>query len=107
MFGKLAVNDQNFNECCLCRRYYYMGQYTVAPAFAGLQPLYKKIAFTMALPTIIGKICHYTLLSSLRRLYLINFFCRCPVLVIGVIYANITAKYLFNRILRNSPHRYR
>jgi hypothetical protein len=32
-----------------------MGQYTVAPAFAGLQPLYKKIAFTMALPTIIGK----------------------------------------------------
>ncbi|KAI8583521.1 hypothetical protein K450DRAFT_221572 [Umbelopsis ramanniana AG] len=59
--------------------YYYMGQYTVAPAFAGLQPLYKKIAFTMALPTII---------------------------VIGVIYANITAKYLFNRIYRNSHHRY-
>ncbi|GAB5590318.1 hypothetical protein Unana1_05218 [Umbelopsis nana] len=59
--------------------YYYLGQYTVAPAFAGLQPVYKKIAFTVALPTII---------------------------VIGVIYANITAKYLFNRILRNSRHRY-
>lgn len=55
----------------------YLGQYAEAPAFGSLQENYKKIAFTIAIV---------------------------PTFVIGTIYANVTAKLIYQRILGKSRH---
>lgn len=55
----------------------YLGQYAEAPAFGSLQENYKKIAFTIAIV---------------------------PTFVIGTIYANVTGKLVYSRILGKSRH---
>ncbi|KII86443.1 hypothetical protein PLICRDRAFT_177986 [Plicaturopsis crispa FD-325 SS-3] len=57
--------------------YRYAGQYTQAPAFGSLQPLYKKLSFAWVIV---------------------------PTVVIGVIYGNVTAKHIYGRIMKDSRH---
>jgi hypothetical protein len=59
--------------------YAYLGQYAEAPAFGSLETLYKKISFA---PVLV------------------------PTIVIGVIYSNVSAKYVFQRVLANSRHQH-
>ncbi|KAJ7043090.1 transmembrane amino acid transporter protein-domain-containing protein [Mycena alexandri] len=60
--------------------YHYVGnQYITAPAFGSLQPLYKKIAFSFAIPTIV---------------------------YLGSLYSSVTARFIFFRLFRNSEHRH-
>ncbi|KAH8882294.1 amino acid transporter [Thozetella sp. PMI_491] len=59
--------------------YAYTGnQYMTAPAFGSLQPLYKKVAFSFMIPTII---------------------------FLGVLYASVSARFVFFRIFQNSRHK--
>ncbi|KAI1306341.1 N amino acid transport system protein [Xylaria venustula] len=53
-------------------------QYMTAPAFGSLQPIYKKIAFSFMIPTII---------------------------FLGVLYASVSARFVFLRIFHNSRHK--
>ncbi|OAK94947.1 hypothetical protein IQ06DRAFT_233136 [Phaeosphaeriaceae sp. SRC1lsM3a] len=56
----------------------YLGQYATAPAFGSLGPIvYKKASFAFVIV---------------------------PTLVIGVIYANVSAKFVYNRIMGKSRH---
>ncbi|THH12049.1 hypothetical protein EW146_g7833 [Bondarzewia mesenterica] len=65
---------------CGALMYHYVGnQYITAPAFGSLQPVYKKIAFSFAIPTIV---------------------------FLGALYASVTARFVFFRIFRNSHHRH-
>ncbi|KAF7544422.1 hypothetical protein G7046_g9793 [Stylonectria norvegica] len=58
--------------------YAYTGdQYVTAPAFGSLHPLYKKVAFSFMIPTII---------------------------FLGTLYASVTARFVFFRVFRNSKH---
>ena len=59
--------------------YSKLGQYTTGSAYGALQPVYKKIAYSFAIPTII---------------------------MLGVLYASVVGRFLFFRIMRNSKHRY-
>ncbi|KAF7323237.1 Protein kinase domain-containing protein [Mycena chlorophos] len=60
--------------------YHYVGnQYITAPAFGSLQPTYKKIAFSFAIPTIV---------------------------YLGSLYSSVSARFIFFRIFRSSEHRY-
>lgn len=60
--------------------YSFVGnQYMTSPAFGSLQPLYKKIAFSFAIPTLI---------------------------FLGSLYSVVTARFLFVRVFENSRHRY-
>ncbi|KAJ7674398.1 transmembrane amino acid transporter protein-domain-containing protein [Mycena rosella] len=60
--------------------YHYVGnQYITAPAFGSLQPLYKKIAFSFAIPTIV---------------------------YLGSLYSSVTARFIFFRLFRNSEHKH-
>ncbi|GAP89231.2 putative n amino acid transport system protein [Rosellinia necatrix] len=59
--------------------YAYTGnQYMTSPAFGSLQPIYKKIAFSFMIPTII---------------------------FLGVLYASVSARFVFLRIFHNSRHK--
>ncbi|KAI1769048.1 transmembrane amino acid transporter protein-domain-containing protein [Hypoxylon sp. FL1150] len=59
--------------------YAFVGnQYITSPAFGSLIPLYKKIAFSFMIPTII---------------------------FLGVLYASVSARFLFFRIFQNSRHK--
>ena len=59
--------------------YAYTGnQYITAPAFGSLEPLYKKISFSFMIPTLI---------------------------FLGVLYASVSARFLFFRIFHNSQHK--
>lgn len=59
--------------------YAYTGnQYITSPAFGSLQPIYKKIAFSFMIPTII---------------------------FLGVLYASVSARFVFLRIFHNSRHK--
>lgn len=59
--------------------YVYTGnQYMTAPAFGSLQETYKKAAFSFMIPTII---------------------------FLGVLYASVSARFIFFRIFKNSQHR--
>ncbi|KAJ7168312.1 transmembrane amino acid transporter protein-domain-containing protein [Mycena crocata] len=63
---------------CGALMYHYVGnQYITAPAFGSLQPLYKKIAFSFAIPTIV---------------------------YLGSLYSSVTARFIFFRLFRNSEH---
>ncbi|KZT58950.1 hypothetical protein CALCODRAFT_538088 [Calocera cornea HHB12733] len=65
---------------CGAIMYHYVGnQYMTAPAFGSLQPLYKKIAFSFAIPTIV---------------------------YLGSLYSSVSARFVFFRIFRTSHHRY-
>jgi len=65
---------------CGAIMYHFVGnQYMTAPAFGSLQPLYKKIAFSFAIPTII---------------------------YLGSLYSSVSARFVFFRIFPNSHHRY-
>ncbi|KAF7986701.1 hypothetical protein HWV62_20226 [Athelia sp. TMB] len=65
---------------CGALMYHFIGnQYMVAPAFGSLTPLYKKIAFSFAIPTI---------------------------LYLGALYSSVSSRYIFFRIFRNSHHRH-
>ncbi|KAF5349827.1 hypothetical protein D9757_015361 [Collybiopsis confluens] len=60
--------------------YHYIGsQYMIAPAYGSLQPLFKKIAFSFAIPTIT---------------------------YLGALYASLSARFIFFRIFEHSRHRY-
>lgn len=60
--------------------YHWTGnQYVAAPAFGALQPTFKKIAFSFAIPTII---------------------------FLGALYSSVTSRFIFFRIFRDSPHRH-
>ncbi|KAJ7243373.1 transmembrane amino acid transporter protein-domain-containing protein [Mycena haematopus] len=60
--------------------YHYVGnQYITAPAFASLQPVYKKVAFSFAIPTIV---------------------------YLGSLYSSVSARFIFFRLFRNSKHLY-
>ncbi|KAJ7491160.1 transmembrane amino acid transporter protein-domain-containing protein [Mycena latifolia] len=60
--------------------YHYVGnQYITAPAFGSLQPVYKKIAFSFAIPTIV---------------------------YLGSLYSSVTARFIFFRLFRNSAHKH-
>jgi uncharacterized protein YybS (DUF2232 family) len=52
---------------------------TIGSAYGALEPIYKKIAYGFAIPTVI---------------------------MLGVLYASVVARFLYFRILRNSKHRY-
>ncbi|KAI0526495.1 amino acid transporter [Xylaria bambusicola] len=59
--------------------YAYTGnQYMTSPAFGSLQPIYKKVAFSFMVPTII---------------------------FLGVLYASVSARFVFLRIFHNSRHK--
>ncbi|KAK5629610.1 hypothetical protein RRF57_005325 [Xylaria bambusicola] len=59
--------------------YAYTGnQYMTSPAFGSLQPIYKKVAFSFMVPTII---------------------------FLGVLYASVSARFVFFRIFHNSRHK--
>ncbi|ORY69993.1 amino acid transporter [Pseudomassariella vexata] len=59
--------------------YAYTGnQYMTAPAFGSLEPLYKKISFSFMIPTLI---------------------------FLGVLYASVSARFIFFRIFQNSRHK--
>ncbi|KAI1610475.1 transmembrane amino acid transporter protein-domain-containing protein [Exophiala viscosa] len=59
--------------------FYYLGQYTEAPAFGSLQEHYKKVAYG---PVIV------------------------PTIIIGVIYANVSVKFIYRVIMRDSRHQH-
>lgn len=59
--------------------FYYLGQYAEAPAFGSLQEHYKKTAFG---PVIV------------------------PTIIIGVIYANVSVKFIYRLLMRDSPHQH-
>ena len=52
---------------------------SVGSAYGALEPVFKKIAYSFAIPTII---------------------------MLGVLYASVVGRFLFFRIMRNSVHRY-
>jgi cation transporter-like permease len=59
--------------------YAYTGnQYMTAPAFGSLQPVFKKVSFSFMIPTII---------------------------FLGVLYASVSARFVFFRIFQNSRHK--
>ncbi|ETS76413.1 hypothetical protein PFICI_11800 [Pestalotiopsis fici W106-1] len=59
--------------------YAYVGnQYMTAPAFGSLEPLFKKISFSFMIPTLI---------------------------FLGVLYASVSARFIFFRIFQNSRHK--
>ncbi|KAF3316549.1 hypothetical protein TWF173_001834 [Orbilia oligospora] len=59
--------------------YVYVGnEYYTAPAFGSLSPTYKKVAYSFAVPTII---------------------------FLGVLYASLSARFVFFRIFHNSKHK--
>ncbi|KAJ8091719.1 hypothetical protein PM082_020954 [Marasmius tenuissimus] len=65
---------------CGALMYHYVGdQYMTAPAFGSLQPTYKKIAFSFAIPTIV---------------------------FLGALYSTVTARFIFFRLFKNSHHRH-
>ncbi|KAM5545046.1 hypothetical protein V8D89_001157 [Ganoderma adspersum] len=66
---------------CGALMYHWVGnQYMTSPAFGSLSPLYKKIAFSFAIPTIV---------------------------FLGALYGSVTARFVFFRIFhRDSRHRY-
>lgn len=65
---------------CGALMYHFVGnQYMTAPAFGSLQPVYKKIAFSFAIPTII---------------------------FLGSLYSSVTSRFVFFRLFRNSRHRH-
>ncbi|KAL0946450.1 hypothetical protein HGRIS_012673 [Hohenbuehelia grisea] len=65
---------------CGALMYHYIGtQYMIAPAFGSLQPTFKKIAFSFAIPTIV---------------------------YLGSLYSSVTARFIFFRMFKDSPHRH-
>ncbi|KAJ7458750.1 transmembrane amino acid transporter protein-domain-containing protein [Mycena galericulata] len=65
---------------CGAIMYHFVGfQYMTSPAFGSLQPLYKKIAFSFAIPTIV---------------------------YLGSLYSSVTARFVFFRLYPKSHHRY-
>ena len=59
--------------------YVYTGnQYMTAPAFGSLQPIFKKVSFSFMIPTII---------------------------FLGVLYASVSARFIFFRVFHNSRHK--
>ncbi|KAJ7176999.1 hypothetical protein C8R46DRAFT_1246242 [Mycena filopes] len=65
---------------CGAIMYHFVGfQYMTAPAFGSLQPVYKKIAFSFAIPTIV---------------------------YLGSLYSSVTARFVFFRLYPKSHHRY-
>ncbi|KAF7359247.1 Protein kinase domain-containing protein [Mycena sanguinolenta] len=65
---------------CGAIMYHYVGnQYITAPAFGSLQPTYKKIAFSFAIPTIV---------------------------YLGSLYSSVSARFIFFRLFRNSRHKH-
>jgi hypothetical protein len=57
---------------------YVGGQYITAPAFGSLETLYKKVSFSFMIPTLI---------------------------FLGVLYASVSARFIFFRIFQNSRHK--
>jgi hypothetical protein len=55
----------------------YLGQYAKAPSFGSLELVYKKASFAWVIV---------------------------PTVVIAVIYANVSAKFIFSRVMRGSRH---
>jgi len=55
----------------------YLGQYAKAPSFGSLETVYKKASFSFVIV---------------------------PTVVIAVIYANVSAKFIYSRIMRGSRH---
>ncbi|KAJ3876405.1 transmembrane amino acid transporter protein-domain-containing protein [Lentinula edodes] len=65
---------------CGAIMYHFVGnQYIVSPAFGSLQPLFKKIAFSFAIPTIV---------------------------YLGALYASVSARFVFFRVFSQSHHRH-
>ncbi|KAA1473228.1 hypothetical protein DENSPDRAFT_839676 [Dentipellis sp. KUC8613] len=65
---------------CGALMYHFIGnQYMAAPAYGSLQPTFKKIAFSFAIPTIV---------------------------YLGSLYSSVTARFLFFRIFATSRHRH-
>lgn len=59
--------------------YAYTGnQYMTAPAFGSLEPVFKKVAFSFMIPTLI---------------------------FLGVLYASVSARFVFFRIFQDSHHK--
>jgi len=65
---------------CGALMYHFIGnQYMTSPGFGSLEPVFKKIAFSFAIPTI--------------------FF-------LGSLYSSVTSRFIFFRLFRNSHHRH-
>ncbi|KAI0821377.1 transmembrane amino acid transporter protein-domain-containing protein [Irpex lacteus] len=65
---------------CGALMYHFVGnQYMTAPAFGSLQPVYKKIAFSFAIPTII---------------------------FLGSLYSSVSSRFIFFRLFKESKHRH-
>ncbi|KAF9064230.1 transmembrane amino acid transporter protein-domain-containing protein [Rhodocollybia butyracea] len=76
----IAIAEVITYSLCGAIVYHFVGnQYVTAPAFGSLQPVFKKIAFSFALPTI--------------------FF-------LGALYSSVSARFIFFRIFRDSHHRH-
>lgn len=57
---------------------YVGGQYMTAPAFGSLEPLFKKVSFSFMIPTLI---------------------------FLGVLYASVSARFVFFRLFKDSKHK--
>ncbi|TFY75238.1 hypothetical protein EWM64_g8775 [Hericium alpestre] len=65
---------------CGALMYHFIGnQYMISPAFGSLQPVFKKIAFSFAIPTII---------------------------FLGSLYSSVTSRFIFFRVFADSHHRH-
>jgi len=65
---------------CGAIMYHYVGsQYMISPAFGSLQPVFKKIAFSFAIPTIV---------------------------YLGALYASVSVRFIFFRIFAGSHHKH-
>ena len=73
-------------------------QYMTAPAFGSLQPIYKKIAFSFAIPTIV----YLGSLYSVRPLL----WHQLPAKIEHQLQQSVSARFVFFRIFRNSHHRH-
>ncbi|KAG7085545.1 hypothetical protein E1B28_003102 [Marasmius oreades] len=76
----VTIAEMAMFTLCGALIYHFVGnQYMTAPAFSSLQPLYKKIAFSFAIPTLI---------------------------FLGSLYSVVTSRFIFARVFENSRHRH-
>ena len=71
-------------------------QYMTAPAFGSLQPVYKKIAFSFAIPTIIFLGSLYSVRYRSNSLHSVNSFCP----------QSVSSRFVFFRLFSESKHRH-
>jgi len=75
----VTISEMFVFTICGAVMYAKLGQYTTGSAYGALEPIFKKIAYSFAIPTII---------------------------MLGVLYASVVGRFIFFRIMKHSKHRY-